>query len=104
MSAVVGDGVELVELVLAETFGAEAGSTETKTGGDENDECCENECFAVCQDTASGEEIRPQTGGDNGFSRYRQDSNLSTKSIRVAERSLSVKNAYPQITQITQIL
>lgn len=92
MRAIIGDGVEFVELVFAETFGAETGDTKTKTRDDEDDECGENECFAVCQDTASGEEIRPQTGSDNGFSVYRQDSNLSTKCTRVAEAACAVKN------------
>src|SRR5215217_8528314 len=92
MSAIVGDGVEFVELVFAESFGAEAGDAKTKTSDGEDDECGEDECFAVCQDTASGEEIRPQTGSDNAFSMYRQDANLSTKSIRVSEAACAVKN------------
>src|SRR6185369_2153961 len=85
MSAVIGDGVEFVEFVLAETLGAEAGDAKTKTSDDEDDEGGENECFAVCQNPTSGEEIRPQTGSNDGFSVYGQDSNLSTKSIRLSK-------------------
>ena len=45
---IIGDSVEFVELVLAETFGAEAGDAKTKTGDDQNDKCGEDKCFAVC--------------------------------------------------------
>ena len=85
MSAVVGDGVEFVELVLAETFGAEAGDTKTKTRDDEDDECGKNECFAVCQDTTSGEELRPQTGSDGGVSVCRQIQTSQPKRERVSK-------------------
>ena len=103
MSTIVSDGVEFVELVFAESVGAEAGDAKTKTSDDEDDECGENECFAVCQDTASGEEIRPQTGSDNGFSVYRQDSNLSTKCKRVSEAACAVKNSLRQDFRICKI-
>jgi hypothetical protein len=94
MSAVVGDGVEFVELVLAETLGAEAGDAKTETGDDQNDKCGEDKCFAVCQDTASGEELRPQTGSDDGFSVYRQDLFPLTKCTRVSEAACAVKNSF----------
>ena len=104
MSAIVSDGVEFVELVFAESFGAEPGDAKTKTSDDENDECGENESFAVCQDTASGEEIRPQTGSDNGFSVYRQDANLSTKCTRVSEAACAVKTVLDRISGFTGCL
>src|SRR5215213_2560213 len=93
MSAIIGDGVEFVELVLAEAFGTEAGDTKTKARNRQDNECGEDECPAVCQHTTSGEELRPQTGSDDGFSVCRQDSNLSTKRERVSEELGAVKNS-----------
>src|SRR5262245_250157 len=98
MSAVVGDGIELVELVFAQTFGAQASGAKPKARDDQYDECGKDECFAVCQDTASGEELGPQTGSDDGFSVYRQDSVLSTKWTRVAEAACSVKTVLDRIS------
>ena len=47
MSAIVGDGVEFVELVFTKTFRAQPGDTKTEAGDDQNDYGGENEGSAV---------------------------------------------------------
>ena len=56
--AIVGDGVEFVEFVFAESFGAQSGDAESEAGQDEDGECDEDECAAVGEYTATGETLR----------------------------------------------
>ena len=72
MSAIVGNGVEFVELILAKAFGAETGHAKTKAGDGHNDECREHEDLAICEDTRSCKELRSQTSSDDGISVCRQ--------------------------------
>ena len=85
MRAIVGDGVEFVELILAQTLGAETSHTKTEAGNRQNDERGEDEGLAVRQNTTSSEELRSQTRSDDGVSVRRQDLILSTKRESVAE-------------------
>src|ERR1043166_3124232 len=81
--AIIGDRAEFVELVFAEALGAQARHTKTKAGHRQNDQSDENNRLATGEDTATGEEVRSQTGGDNDFSSCGQNSILSAKRARV---------------------
>src|SRR5689334_11686484 len=86
MRAIIGDRVEFVELVFTQTLGGQVRDTKTKTRHGQDDQSDEKQSLATRQDTATGKEVRSQTGGDNDFSSCRQIQS-SAKRARVAEES-----------------
>ena len=47
VSAIIGDGVELVEFVFTQAFGAQTSDTKAKTSADKDDQRSEDKCATV---------------------------------------------------------
>jgi hypothetical protein len=68
VSAIVGDGVQFVEFIFTQAFGAQTTDAKTEACDDQNDESGEYEGAAAGQDTTAGKEVRSQSGSDDSFS------------------------------------